>query len=136
MQISSSTAKSGSIALPAGRVLEVDNLSVGFRQDAGTFEAVRHLSFTIDRGETLAIVGESGSGKSVTSLTLMRLIEHGGGRILNGSMMFRRRDDRVLDLAQAPSSVLRSVRGADIAMIFQEPMTSLNPVFTVGDQIA
>ena len=136
MQISSVTAKPESLALPTGRVLAVDNLSVGFRQDAGTFEAVRHLSFSVDRGETLAIVGESGSGKSVTSLTLMRLIEHGGGRILNGTMMFRRRDDRVLDLVQASSSVLRTVRGADIAMIFQEPMTSLNPVFTVGDQIA
>jgi len=136
VQISSVTAKPESLALPTGRVLAVDNLSVGFRQDAGTFEAVRHLSFSVDRGETLAIVGESGSGKSVTSLTLMRLIEHGGGRILNGTMMFRRRDDRVLDLVQASSSVLRTVRGADIAMIFQEPMTSLNPVFTVGDQIA
>ena len=135
MQTPSSSANPTSIVLPPKRVLEVDNLSVGFRQDAGTFEAVRHLSFGIDRGETLAIVGESGSGKSVTSLTLMRLIEHGGGRILNGSMMFRRRDDRVLDLAQASSSVLRSIRGADIAMIFQEPMTSLNPVFTVGHQI-
>ncbi len=131
----SSSNSPTSIVLPPERVLEVDNLSVGFRQDAGTFEAVRHLSFGIDRGETLAIVGESGSGKSVTSLTLMRLIEHGGGRILNGRMMFRRRNDRVLDLAQATSSVLRSIRGADIAMIFQEPMTSLNPVFTVGDQI-
>ena len=135
VQTPSSSANPTSIVLPPKRVLEVDNLSVGFRQDAGTFEAVRHLSFGIDRGETLAIVGESGSGKSVTSLTLMRLIEHGGGRILNGSMMFRRRDDRVLDLAQASSSVLRSIRGADIAMIFQEPMTSLNPVFTVGHQI-
>ena len=135
VQTPSSSANPTSIVLPPKRVLEVDNLSVGFRQDAGTFEAVRHLSFGIDRGETLAIVGESGSGKSVTSLTLMRLIEHGGGRILNGSIMFRRRDDRVLDLAQASSSVLRSIRGADIAMIFQEPMTSLNPVFTVGHQI-
>jgi glutathione transport system ATP-binding protein len=136
VQTPSSSGSPTSIVLPPERVLEVDNLSVGFRQDARTFEAVRHVSFGIDRGETLAIVGESGSGKSVTSLTLMRLIEHGGGRILNGSMMFRRRDDRVLDLAQASSSVLRSIRGADIAMIFQEPMTSLNPVFTVGHQIA
>jgi len=144
VQTPSSSASPTSIVLPAvlppvlppERVLEVDNLSVGFRQDGGTFEAVRHMSFGIDRGETLAIVGESGSGKSVTSLTLMRLIEHGGGRILNGRMMFRRRDNRVLDLAQASSSVLRSIRGADIAMIFQEPMTSLNPVFTVGHQIA
>ncbi|RYZ12544.1 MAG: dipeptide ABC transporter ATP-binding protein [Comamonadaceae bacterium] len=96
----------------------------------------RGLSFHIDRGETLAIVGESGSGKSVTSLALMRLVEYGGGRIVDGRMMFRARDDRVLDLARAGNGAMRAIRGADIAMIFQEPMTSLNPVFTAGDQIA
>ncbi|MGE8475260.1 MAG: dipeptide ABC transporter ATP-binding protein, partial [Paraburkholderia hospita] len=84
---------------------------------------------------TLAIVGESGSGKSVTSLALMRLVEHGGGSIASGSIAFRRRNGSVLDLARASQSTMRSIRGADIAMIFQEPMTSLNPVFTVGDQI-
>ncbi len=99
-------------------------------------EAVRDLSFHVDAGETLAIVGESGSGKSVTSLSLMRLVEHGGGRIASGRMLFRRRSGDVLDLARAPNARMREIRGAEIAMIFQEPMTSLNPVFTAGDQIA
>ncbi|GJH11490.1 dipeptide ABC transporter ATP-binding protein [Caballeronia novacaledonica] len=122
--------------LPDSRVIDVRDLSVSFRSRSRTIEAVRNISFTVDRGETLAIVGESGSGKSVTSLALMRLVEHGGGRIVSGSIAFRRRNGQVLDLAKASSAAVRSVRGADIAMIFQEPMTSLNPVFTVGDQIA
>src|SRR5690606_30543979 len=95
-----------------------------------------NLSFHIDRGETLAIVGESGSGKSVTSLALMRLVEHGGGKIASGSMLLRRRSGAVVDLARASGATMRGIRGADVAMIFQEPMTSLNPVFTAGDQIA
>ncbi|MBI0385385.1 ATP-binding cassette domain-containing protein, partial [Streptomyces albiflaviniger] len=90
----------------------------------------------VDRGETLAIVGESGSGKSVTSLALMRLVEHGGGKIIGGSVALRRRSGQVLDVARASNAVMRDVRGADVAMIFQEPMTSLNPVFTAGEQIA
>ena len=98
-------------------------------------EAVRNVSFHVDRGETLAIVGESGSGKSVTSLALMRLVEYGGGRIVNGGMLLRRRSGEVLDLVAASDATLR-VRGADVAMIFQEPMTSLNPSFTAGNQIA
>nr|WP_284700766.1 dipeptide ABC transporter ATP-binding protein [Robbsia betulipollinis] len=116
--------------------MAVDGLSVTFRAEGGPVRAVRDLSFTVARGETLAIVGESGSGKSVTSLALMRLVEHGGGRIDGGSMRLRRHDGAVLDLASASASALRGVRGADVSMIFQEPMTSLNPVFTVGDQIA
>ncbi|MBK5205000.1 MAG: dipeptide ABC transporter ATP-binding protein [Polaromonas sp.] len=123
-------------SMPDNRVLAVDDLSVRFTTSERTVEAVRRLSFHVDQRETLAIVGESGSGKSVTSLALMRLVEHGGGRIINGSMMLRRRSGEVLDLAQARNATLRSIRGADIAMIFQEPMTSLNPVFTAGDQIA
>jgi glutathione transport system ATP-binding protein len=117
-------------------VLAVDALTVRFASSERTVDAVRKLSFHVDRGETLAIVGESGSGKSVTSLSLMRLVEYGGGRIVQGRMAFRRRDGRVLDLAQASDATMRGIRGADIAMIFQEPMTSLNPVFTAGDQIA
>jgi glutathione transport system ATP-binding protein len=123
-------------SLPDSRVIDVRDLSVSFRSRSRTIEAVRNIAFSVDRGETLAIVGESGSGKSVTSLALMRLVEHGGGRIVSGSIAFRRRNGQVLDLAKASSAAMRSVRGADIAMIFQEPMTSLNPVFTVGDQIA
>ena len=123
-------------AMPLNRVLTVDDLSVRFTTSERTVDAVCGLSFHVDQRETLAVVGESGSGKSVTSLALMRLVEHGGGRIINGSMMLRRRSGEVLDLAQARNATLRSIRGADIAMIFQEPMTSLNPVFTAGDQIA
>ncbi|QIE27112.1 Glutathione import ATP-binding protein GsiA (plasmid) [Caballeronia sp. SBC1] len=135
MPISPHIAQPRLDTLPPQRVLAVDDLSIAFRQGDKAFNAVRNLSLTVDRGETLAIVGESGSGKSVTSLALMRLIEHGGGRISSGSIAFRRRDGHVLDLARASSGTMRSIRGADIAMIFQEPMTSLNPVFTVGDQI-
>ncbi|MCA1322814.1 dipeptide ABC transporter ATP-binding protein [Herbaspirillum sp. alder98] len=118
------------------RVLDVSNLSVRFATSERTVDAVRDLSFHVDRGETLAIVGESGSGKSVSSLAIMRLIEHGGGKIINGSMQFSRRDGRSLDLVKADNATMRGIRGAEIAMIFQEPMTSLNPVFTVGEQIA
>jgi glutathione transport system ATP-binding protein len=124
------------LALPEQRVLAVDDLSVRFTTSERTVDAVKNLSFHVDRGETLAIVGESGSGKSVTSLSLMRLVEHGGGRIVSGSMLLRRRGGQVLELAKARESTMREVRGADVAMIFQEPMTSLNPVFTAGDQIA
>jgi glutathione transport system ATP-binding protein len=125
-----------SIILPPQRVLAVSDLSVQFRQQGETLAAVRNLALHVDRGETLAIVGESGSGKSVTSLALMRLIEQGGGELTRGVMQFRRRNEQVLDLAQAKQSTLRTLRGADMAMIFQEPMTSLNPVFPVGEQIA
>ncbi|CAI0802715.1 dipeptide ABC transporter ATP-binding protein [Serratia quinivorans] len=124
------------LLLPPQRVLSVRDLSVQFQQQGETLDAVRNLSFDLDRGETLAIVGESGSGKSVTSLALMRLVEQGGGNIVSGTMSFRRRNGEVLDLARAHQGTLRRVRGADMAMIFQEPMTSLNPVFPVGEQIA
>ncbi|WP_175717009.1 dipeptide ABC transporter ATP-binding protein [Burkholderia anthina] len=124
------------LVLPEQRVVAVDDLSVMFRREGATFDAVRNVSFHVDRGETLAIVGESGSGKSVTSLALMRLVEHGGGEITRGRIALRRRGGAVVDLAQASAATMRGIRGADIAMIFQEPMTSLNPVFTVGDQIS
>jgi len=124
------------LELPAQRVVQVSDLSVRFATSERTVDAVRDLSFHVDRGQTLAIVGESGSGKSVTSLSLMRLVEHGGGRIVSGRMAFRRRSGDVLDLARADAATMRGIRGADIAMIFQEPMTSLNPVFTAGEQIA
>ncbi|CAI1155511.1 Glutathione import ATP-binding protein GsiA [Serratia liquefaciens] len=129
-------AADAGLLLPPQRVLSVRDLSVQFQQQGDTVEAVRNLSFDLDRGETLAIVGESGSGKSVTSLALMRLVEQGGGNIVSGTMPFRRRNGEVLDLAYARQGTLRTVRGADMAMIFQEPMTSLNPVFPVGEQIA
>nr|WP_315185664.1 dipeptide ABC transporter ATP-binding protein [uncultured Albidiferax sp.] len=118
------------------RVLDVQRLSVRFETKERVVDAVRDLSFHVNAGETLAIVGESGSGKSVSSLALMRLVENGGGRITSGSMQFHRRDGSSLDLAQASPATMRGIRGAEMAMVFQEPMTSLNPVFPVGEQIA
>src|SRR5690606_29796619 len=135
MGISNMVDRASSLALPDNRVVQVDGLSVRFSTSERTVEAVRNLSFQVSRGETLAIVGESGSGKSVTSLALMRLVEHGGGNITGGSMLLRRRNGSVVDLARASGATMRRIRGADVAMIFQEPMTSLNPVFTAGDQI-
>jgi ABC-type dipeptide/oligopeptide/nickel transport system ATPase component len=123
------------LSLPEHRVLAVNNMSVRFTTSERTVDAVRDLSFHVDRSEVLAIVGESGSGKSVSSLAIMRLVDHGGGRIIQGTLAFRR-GQQVIDLAKAREPVMRSIRGAEIAMIFQEPMTSLNPVFTAGDQIA
>ena len=117
-------------------VLTVNDLSVSFQQEGQRIQAVNNLSLTVREGETLAIVGESGSGKSVTSLALMRLVEQGGGSIDSGSILLRRRNQQRVDLATLSSRKLREIRGADIAMIFQEPMTSLNPVFPVGEQIA
>ncbi|MGM3276266.1 dipeptide ABC transporter ATP-binding protein [Ralstonia sp. 24A2] len=130
------TKQPTTIAMPDQRIVQVQDLSVRFATSERVVDAVRNLSFHVDRGETLAVVGESGSGKSVTSLALMRLVEHGGGKIVGGQMHLRRRNGELLDLANASQAAMRGVRGADIAMIFQEPMTSLNPVFTVGEQIA
>ncbi len=128
------SAAKGSLA--DNQVLSARDLNVRFTHEGRTIDAVRNLSFHVNRGETLAIVGESGSGKSVTSLALMRLIEQGGGKINQGDVLFRRRNAQVVDLTAASQAAMRELRGADIAMIFQEPMTSLNPVFPVGEQIA
>src|SRR5262245_37191650 len=120
----------------APTVLRVEGLTVQFATGERVVTAVRKLSFSIDRGETVAVVGESGSGKSVTALSIMRLVEHGGGRIVEGRLDFTRPGGETLDIVRADAATLRDIRGAEIAMIFQEPMTSLNPVFTVGDQIS
>src|SRR5215216_1992455 len=111
-------------------ILEVNNLITQFATRAGTVKAVDDVSFAIVRGSTLALVGESGSGKSVTSLSIMRLILP-PGKIANGEILFNDRDLMELD-----DDEMRRLRGREIAMIFQDPMTSLNPVYTVGDQIA
>ncbi|MDO6406432.1 MAG: glutathione ABC transporter ATP-binding protein GsiA [Pantoea sp.] len=121
--------------LTPDQVLAVRDLNVRFQHEGRITEAVRQLSLDLHRGETLALVGESGSGKSVTSLALMRLIQQAGGEV-SGEITLRRRNGELLDVMRAPASQMRRVRGADMAMIFQEPMTSLNPVFTVGEQIA
>lgn len=121
--------------LDAGNVLAVENLNIAFMQDQQKIAAVRNL-FSLQRGETLAIVGESGSGKSVTALALMRLLEQAGGLVQCDKMLLRRRSRDVIELSEQSAAQMRHVRGADMAMIFQEPMTSLNPVFSVGEQIA
>jgi len=120
----------------SSRILTIDQLSVEFASDEYKVQAVRNLSLHVDAGETLAVVGESGSGKSVTSLAVMRLVENGGGRIVQGSMSFQDRTGESIDLAKVDVTTMRRIRGSSIAMIFQEPMTSLNPVFPVGEQIA
>ena len=112
-------------------VLDVKNLKTVFFTNSGLFKAVDDVSFTVRRGETLAIVGESGCGKSVTALSLMRLVPDPPGRIVGGSITLEGTDLLALDEAQ-----MRAVRGNRISMIFQEPMTSLNPVIRIGDQIA
>jgi len=118
-------------------VLDVSNLNIRFENEGQVTQAVRDLSFSLQRGETLAIVGESGSGKSVTALALLRLLEQQSGASVHcDHMRLQRRNRQVVDLNALSRTQMRGVRGADIAMIFQEPMTSLNPVFTVGEQIA
>ena len=120
----------------ADMILSVTDLRTWFDTDDGPIRSVDGVTFHIRRGETLALVGESGSGKSVTSLSLMRLIATPPGRIAGGEMLFTGRDGRQRDLARLSEAEMRGIRGNDIAMVFQEPMTSLNPVYSVGDQIA
>ena len=117
-------------------LLDVQGLSIAFNADAGPVTVVHALDFSIAPSETLAIVGESGSGKSVTALAVTRLIDHTGGRISAGRILYTDRAGNVRDLVHETQEAMRHVRGPEIAMIFQEPMTSLNPVLRVGDQIA
>ncbi|MFO1446460.1 ABC transporter ATP-binding protein [Bacillus sp. Bva_UNVM-123] len=112
------------------KVLEVNNLHVAFQTYGGEVKAVRGVTFDLYKGETLAIVGESGCGKSVTSQSIMRLIPNPPGKITNGSVLFKGRD-----LTKIKEPQMRDIRGADISMIFQDPMTALNPTITVGEQI-
>jgi len=116
-------------------LLSVSDLRVGFGRNPDANPIVRGVSFDLDAGETLAIVGESGSGKSVTALSINRLVDFGGGRITGGSIRLKRADNSILDLTKASEAELTKIRGAEIGMIFQEPMTSLNPVLTIGTQI-
>ncbi len=111
-------------------ILQVKNLKTYFYTEEGVVPAVDGLDFTLNDGETLAIVGESGCGKSVTSLSILRLIKNPPGKIIDGEILYRGED-----LCKASEKRMRQVRGDEISMIFQEPMTSLNPVFTVGHQI-
>lgn len=113
----------------------IENLRVEFQTKDGPVVGVEDVSFEIRSGETVCIVGESGSGKSVSSLSLMRLIEYGGGDIAGGRLLFNRGNGEEIDLAKTDQSLMRTIRGNEIGMIFQEPMTALNPVFTVGRQL-
>ena len=114
-----------------GALLRIEGLQTHFFTEAGTVRAVDGVSLTVRKGETLGIVGESGCGKSVTALSVLRLIPTPPGKIVSGNIYLEGRD-----LLRLREDEMRKVRGASISMIFQEPMTSLNPVFTVGDQIA
>ncbi|MEQ9643253.1 MAG: ABC transporter ATP-binding protein [Alphaproteobacteria bacterium] len=118
------------MSAPGDVLLEVSNLSTHFRSSEGVFKAVDDISFTVRRGETLGIVGESGCGKSVTSLSIMGLVPQPPGVIAGGEIRFDGRD-----LLKLSKREMRAVRGRDISMIFQEPMTSLNPVHKIGEQI-
>ncbi len=126
-----SAAPPQQVAPASTPLLAVGDLRTWFHTSEGTYKAVDGVSFQIAEGETLGLVGESGCGKSVTSLTILRLIQSPPGRIEGGSILYRG-----TDLLALPERDMRRVRGNKISMIFQEPMTSLNPVFTVGDQIA
>ena len=114
----------------------IENLRVEFQTRDGPVVGVEDVSFEVNPGETVCIVGESGSGKSVSSLSLMRLIDYGGGEIAGGRILFDRAEGGEIDLAQTDQSLMRTIRGNEIGMIFQEPMTALNPVFTVGRQLS
>ena len=115
-------------------LVKVENLQVEFQTKGGMVLGVEDLSFHINPGETVCVVGESGSGKSVSSLSLMRLVEFGGGKISNGSILFNK-GERLTDLSAEDQRVMRSIRGNEIGMVFQEPMTALNPVFTIERQL-
>jgi peptide/nickel transport system ATP-binding protein len=116
-------------------LLEVKQLTTTFKSGGTLFHAVDKVSFTLHAGETIGIVGESGSGKSVTSLSLMRLIPNPPGKITGGEIIFHHEDGRTKDLVQLTEEEMRTYRGNKLAMIFQEPMTSLNPVLTCGEQV-
>ena len=116
-------------------VASINDLQVKFKSNGETVIAVNKISFNVHAGETVCLVGESGSGKSVTSLSLMRLVEFGGGEITNGSLVLERNSKQVKNLVEADASTMRSIRGNEVGMIFQEPMTSLNPVFTIERQL-
>ena len=115
-------------------ILEIDDLHTYFFTDQGVVKAVNGVSFNIPKNKTVGIVGESGCGKSVTSMSVMRLVQGPTGQIYSGAIRFAA-EDKTYDIAQMPMSEIHRIRGKEIAMIFQEPMTSLNPIFTIGDQL-
>ena len=118
-----------------GPIARIEKLRVEFETKDGKVVGVEDVSFDIGPGETVCVVGESGSGKSVSSLSLMRLVEFGGGEIAGGELLFNRREGGETNLATSEQEMMKQIRGNEIGMIFQEPMTALNPVFTVGRQL-
>jgi oligopeptide/dipeptide ABC transporter ATP-binding protein len=119
-------------------ILEVNDLHVQFHLELATVRAVDGVSFSLNRKQTLGIVGESGCGKSITAMAIMRLIQSPPGKITKGSIELRHRNGNIVDITtlSPKGPAMRGIRGAEIAMIFQEPMTSLNPIYTIGAQIA
>ena len=116
-------------------VVEFEDLHTYFFTDVGTTKAVNGVTFSIPQGKTVGVVGESGCGKSVTSLSLMQLVQAPQGQIVSGSIRYQASDGKCYEITKMPKSEMLRIRGKDIAMIFQEPMTSLNPVFRIGDQM-
>ena len=116
-------------------LLSINNLSVTFTNDGQVTTAIENVSIEVNRGELVAVVGESGSGKSVTSLSILQLLPKGVADYTTGEILFTRQAGETINLVHAPDALLRKIRGNEIAMIFQEPMTSLNPVFTCGNQV-
>ena len=116
-------------------LLEINNLQTYFQTESGIVKAVNNINFNLKRGETLGIVGESGSGKSVTALSIMQLIPNPPGKVVGGEILFNSPTHGKIDIVQADEKEMRYIRGNEISMIFQEPMTSLNPVYTCGDQV-
>lgn len=115
-------------------VLEIEGLHTYFFTDVGTVKSVDGISFDVPAGKTIGVVGESGCGKSVTSLSIMQLLQRPQGQIVSGEIRFNR-GDKAIDIAKTPIEAMQKIRGNEISMIFQEPMTSLNPVFKIGDQL-
>jgi len=115
-------------------VLEIENLHTYFFTDVGTSKAVDGVSFDVPIGKTVGVVGESGCGKSVTSLSIMQLLQRPQGQIVEGEIRFNL-GEKSIDIAKAPIGIMQEIRGNEISMIFQEPMTSLNPVFKIGAQL-
>ena len=116
-------------------VLEIDGLHTYFFTDAGTVKSVNGVSFEVPAGKTVGVVGESGCGKSVTSLSIMQLVQRPQGQIVDGQIRLNMGDGKAYDIAQTPVEKMQDIRGSKVSMIFQEPMTALNPVFRIGEQI-
>lgn len=116
-------------------VVEFDNVHTYFFTDIGTVRAVDGVSFNVPKGKTVGVVGESGCGKSVTSLSLMQLVQRPQGQTVEGEIRFDAGDGKVYNIVNTPTKIMQTIRGSKISMIFQEPMTSLNPVFRIGYQL-